>query len=44
MTMPLIFLQESFQVAFMQGKLKIKGKMQAAMRFTPDVFLKETLD
>jgi hypothetical protein len=27
----------------MQGKLKIKGNMQAAMRFTPDIFPKGSL-
>merc|ERR1719183_2236799 len=26
------------QVAFMQGKMKIKGNMAAASRFTPDLF------
>ena len=31
------------QTAFMQGKLKIKGNMQAAMRFTPDIFPKGSL-
>ena len=31
------------QNAFMQGKLKIKGNMQAAMKFTPDVFPKGAL-
>ena len=31
------------QNAFMQGKLKIKGNMQAAMKFTPDVFPKGSL-
>lgn len=31
------------QTAFMQGKLKIKGNMQAALRFTPDVFPKGAL-
>lgn len=31
------------QTAFMQGKLKIKGNMQAAMRFTPDLFPKGNL-
>lgn len=25
---------------FMQGKMKIKGNMQAAMKFTPDLFPK----
>jgi putative sterol carrier protein len=29
------------QTAFMQGKLKIKGNMQAAMKFTPDLFPKD---
>ena len=28
------------QTAFMQGKMKIKGNMQAAMKFTPDLFPK----
>jgi hypothetical protein len=27
----------------MQGKMKIKGNMQAAMKFTPDVFPKGSL-
>jgi hypothetical protein len=27
----------------MQGKLKIKGNMQAALRFTPDIFPKGNL-
>jgi hypothetical protein len=27
----------------MQGKLKIKGNMQAALKFTPDVFPKGNL-
>ena len=27
--------------AFMQGKMKIKGNMQAAMKFTPDVLPKD---
>lgn len=31
------------QTAFMQGKMKIKGNMQAAMKFTPDVFPKASL-
>ena len=31
------------QNAFMQGKLKIKGNMQAALKFTPDVFPKGNL-
>jgi putative sterol carrier protein len=31
------------QTAFMQGKLKIKGNMQAALRFTPDIFPKGNL-
>lgn len=31
------------QTAFMQGKLKIKGNMQAAMKFTPDLFPKGSL-
>ena len=31
------------QNAFMQGKLKIKGNMQAAMKFTPDLFPKGSL-
>ena len=31
------------QNAFMQGKLKIKGNMQAAMKFTPDTFPKGSL-
>jgi putative sterol carrier protein len=31
------------QTAFMQGKMKIKGNMQAAMKFTPDVFPKGSL-
>ncbi len=31
------------QTAFMQGKLKIKGNMQAALRFTPDIFPKGSL-
>ena len=31
------------QTAFMQGKLKIKGNMQAALKFTPDVFPKGNL-
>ncbi len=31
------------QTAFMQGKLKIKGNMQAAMKFTPDIFPKGSL-
>lgn len=26
---------------FMQGKMKIKGNMQAAMKFTPDLFPKK---
>jgi putative sterol carrier protein len=29
------------QTAFMQGKLKIKGNMQAAMKFTPELFPKD---
>ena len=29
------------QTAFMQGKMKIKGNMQAAMKFTPDLFPKD---
>eukprot|EP00922_Rhytidocystis_sp_ex-Travisia-forbesii_P045835 GHVS01068373.1.p1 GENE.GHVS01068373.1~~GHVS01068373.1.p1 ORF type:complete len:606 (-),score=107.45 GHVS01068373.1:593-2410(-) len=28
------------QIAFMQGKMKIKGNMRAAMKFTPDLFPK----
>ena len=28
------------QTAFMQGKMKIKGNMQAATKFTPDLFPK----
>lgn len=28
---------------FMQGKMKIKGNMQAAMKFTPDLFPKSKL-
>ena len=31
------------QTAFMQGKLKIKGNMQAAMRFTPELSPKGNL-
>jgi putative sterol carrier protein len=31
------------QTAFMQGKLKIKGNMQAAMKFTPELFPKGNL-
>lgn len=31
------------QTAFMQGKLKIKGNMQAALKFTPDIFPKGNL-
>lgn len=31
------------QTAFMQGKMKIKGNMQAAMKFTPDLFPKGNL-
>ena len=31
------------QNAFMQGKMKIKGNMQAAMKFTPDLFPKPKL-
>lgn len=31
------------QTAFMQGKLKIKGNMQAALKFTPDLFPKGKL-
>ena len=31
------------QTAFMQGKMKIKGNMQAAMKFTPDLFPKASL-
>ena len=31
------------QTAFMQGKMKIKGNMQAAMKFTPDTFPKANL-
>ena len=31
------------QTAFMQGKMKIKGNMQAAMKFTPDLFPKAKL-
>ena len=31
------------QTAFMQGKLKIKGNMQAALKFTPDIFPKGSL-
>ena len=31
------------QTAIMQGKMKIKGNMQAAMKFTPDLFPKGTL-
>ena len=31
------------QNAFMQGKMKIKGNMQAAMKFTPDLFPKGNL-
>jgi len=31
------------QTAFMQGKLKIKGNMQAALKFTPDLFPKGSL-
>jgi putative sterol carrier protein len=31
------------QNAFMQGKMKIKGNMQAAMKFTPDLFPKSKL-
>jgi len=27
----------------MQGKMKIKGNMQAAMKFTPDLFPKGSL-
>lgn len=26
------------QIAFMQGKMKIKGNMAAASKFTPDLF------
>jgi len=26
------------QIAFMQGKMKVKGSMKAAMKFTPDLF------
>ncbi len=31
------------QTAFMQGKMKIKGNMQAAMKFTPELFPKGKL-
>lgn len=31
------------QTAFMQGKMKIKGNMQAALKFTPDLFPKGAL-
>lgn len=31
------------QTAFMQGKMKIKGNMQAALKFTPDLFPKASL-
>jgi putative sterol carrier protein len=29
--------------AFMKGKIKIKGNMQAATKFTPEVFMKPKL-
>ena len=29
------------QVAFMQGKMKIKGNMAKAMKFTPDLLPKD---
>ena len=29
------------QMAFMQGKMKIKGNMAAAMKFTPDLLPKD---
>lgn len=29
------------QVAFMQGKMKIKGNMAKAMKFTPDLIPKD---
>ena len=31
------------QTAFMQGKMKIKGNMQAALKFTPELFPKASL-
>ena len=31
------------QTAFMQGKMKIKGNMQAATKFTPDLFPKGSI-
>ena len=31
------------QTAFMQGKMKIKGNMQAATKFTPDLFPKGSM-
>jgi len=31
------------QQAFMQGKMKIKGNMAAAMKFTPDLMAKPKL-